>query len=128
MGDRGNIIIEPDGDCFTAPLFMYTHWSGSDLAEILKAALIRGRGRWDDPPYLARIIFCEMIQHSVLDETDYGLSNVPCDNQHDYLCVNIATKMVALREYSNDEKAPLKAKMLKTWTFDAFVKAEVEAA
>jgi hypothetical protein len=73
MGDRGNIIIEADGQTFPAPVYLYTHWSGSDIPKLLKAALIKGVSRWDDPAYLARIIFQTLIGGDK-GETGFGLS------------------------------------------------------
>lgn len=73
MGDKANIIFL-DGEeqvCF------YTHCGGSVLPEVLRAALIRGKDRWDDPSYLARIIFSEMIQDDILGETGFGISQKP---------------------------------------------------
>lgn len=71
MGDRANVKFIDGND---APMFFYTHWTGTELPKVVAAALVRGKSRWDDGPYLARIIFSEMIQHDVLDETGYGLS------------------------------------------------------
>lgn len=51
MGDRGNIAIKQDikDECGeNVYIYMYTHWRGSELAEILKSALTKGKGRWDD--------------------------------------------------------------------------------
>jgi hypothetical protein len=58
MGDRGNIVIERNG---TPVLFLYTHWSGSDLPNVVAAALEKGRSRWGDDPYLNRVLFQEML-------------------------------------------------------------------
>lgn len=71
MGDRANICMKEEDD---KEVYLYTHWQGSDLPSILQDALKRGRGRWSDNQYLARIIFCEMVKDSVLDETGYGIS------------------------------------------------------
>src|SRR5438067_12177549 len=70
MGDRANVgVTGKDGT-----VFFYTHWSGSKLPEIVAAGLERGETRWSDTSYLRRIIFCELIKNSVLDETGYGIS------------------------------------------------------
>lgn len=116
MGDRANIVIENDGECFKAPLFIYTHWRGYEIKSILRNTLERGRGRWSDPPYLARIIFSEMIKDSVLDENGYGLSNVYCDGSYNLLCVNIKEQKVRERgSHSNPD-----AKVINEWTFEEF--------
>ncbi len=70
MGDRGNIIVKDGG----SKVYLYTHWSGSQLPEILKEALIKGEDRWDDGPYLARIIFQEMLDGDT-GTTGFGISS-----------------------------------------------------
>jgi len=66
MGDRGNIIIDEK-------IYLYSHWSGSSLMSILKSALKRGVTRWDDRPYLIRVIFSEMIKDDINGTTGYGI-------------------------------------------------------
>jgi hypothetical protein len=70
MGDRAQVklLFEDNKE-----LYFYTHWNGYVLPETVCNALIRGKGRWDDHEYLARIIFSEMIQDEILDETGYGI-------------------------------------------------------
>ena len=69
--DRGNIILKfHDGN----KIYFYTHWGGSQLKNTLKNALKRGKDRWGDEPYLARIIFSEMIKDEVLKNTGYGIT------------------------------------------------------
>lgn len=70
MGDRRNIIVEFSD---TNSVALYTHWDGYRTREILAAGLDRGRGRWDDPSYLTRILFCEMVQGDEMSETGYGI-------------------------------------------------------
>ena len=70
MGCRGNVCVKVDG----GDIFFYTHWSGNTIKKDVASALDRGRSRWDDDSYLARIIFSEMIQDSVLEETGYGIA------------------------------------------------------
>lgn len=70
MGDRGNIIVEDDGK-----IYLYTHYSGSDLPQIVARGLERGKNRWDDGPYLTRILFCELLpQDEWNGEIGYGIS------------------------------------------------------
>ena len=75
MGDRGNIIVKVRGE---ADLYLYTHWRGYDLANILKSAL-KHKDRWSDASYLARIIFCEMVKGKEAEETGFGISTFPPD-------------------------------------------------
>ena len=103
MGDRGNIKVND--------IYLYSHWNGSELGNILKDALIRGKERWHDAPYLTRIIFSEMIKDEVMDETGYGISTQICDNEHEILVVDT-------------EKQTVSAGRLGVWTFEEFCKPE----
>jgi hypothetical protein len=71
MGDRAQLaVIDGDGP---ARVYLYTHWHGTELPETLKAALIRGKSRWDDSSYLTRIIFNEMTKGNEMGETGFGI-------------------------------------------------------
>lgn len=51
----------------------------------------------DDPPYLARIIFCEMIQDDVLGETGYGIAPTQDDENHPDIVVDLEANTVSVR-------------------------------
>lgn len=108
MGDRANIQVV-EGRC-TPSIFLYTHWSGSDLPIILRNALKRGKDRWEDPPYLTRIIFSEMSQKDVMGELGYGISMQICDGEDKILIVDCEQKTVCVRNKSGP----------KAWTFKGF--------
>jgi hypothetical protein len=91
MGDRGNFVMkQADGN----KIYFYTHWSGNNLPFILREALIRGRDRWDDEPYLARIIFCELVKGREMDTTGYGISTYECDNEHPHFIIDSSKQTV----------------------------------
>jgi len=100
MGDRGNIIIQ-GGSMFPHPVYLYTHWGGSELAATIARALDDGRPRWDDPAYLARIIF-----HTLLDgdtgETGFGLSTAIGDGEDQCWIVDVEAQTV-VRKGSKDK-------------------------
>ena len=75
MGDRANVVMTDSDE----KVVLYTHWSGYELPEIVKKAMIRGKNRWDDFQYFTRIVFSEMIQNSVLSETGFGISSTVHD-------------------------------------------------
>ena len=52
MGDRANVVIDDNG----SQVYLYTHWRGTELPEIVRKALTKNQ-RWDDPQYLSRIVF-----------------------------------------------------------------------
>jgi len=99
MGDRANIVLHYSNK---QQIYLYTHWRGYCLPSILQSALKRGYSRWNDESYLARIIFSEMIQNEVLNETGYGLSTVPPDNQHSYINVYLDEQRVEINGTSWD--------------------------
>lgn len=66
MGDRGQVLIKDTG------VYLYTHWGATELYETVKNA-IRKKWRWNDPEYLARIIFDEMTKGVQGRETGYGI-------------------------------------------------------
>ncbi len=69
MGDRGQVrFINEEGE-----VWFYTHWGASDLVGVVQAGLRRGRGRWDDSEYLARILFCELVGAHTAGVTGYGI-------------------------------------------------------
>jgi hypothetical protein len=122
MGNRANIVIEQDSDMFPHPIYFYTHYDGSEIEQILKSALIRGRDRWDDPQYLSRVIFCEMIKDDLNGVTGYGITTAIGDGGYKLLCVKMDEQKVRIRDSSDD----ITAKIIKEWTFEEFVRRREE--
>jgi hypothetical protein len=106
MGDRGNIVM---GTPEKPELYLYTHWSGTELPKTLQSALRRGKQRWDDPAYLARIIFCEMIKGDDEGITGFGISATLGDGSRQMLFVDCE---------SHGGRVTLKGG--KSWTFSEF--------
>jgi hypothetical protein len=91
MGDRANVYVhhgEQPG------VYLYTHWEGTELPATVVNALKRGKGRWNDDPYLTRIIFSEMIKDDVDGETGYGISAYVGDGDDRIVDVDTATQTV----------------------------------
>jgi hypothetical protein len=72
-------------------VYLYQHYDGYDLLNSVKRAMEK-RWRWDDPEYLARIIFDEMTKDCHGEECGYGIGSdkhsdieylitVDCENQ-----------------------------------------------
>ena len=98
MGDRANVKIIDGVD---NPVWLYSHWGGGELPEILHMALNR-RQRWTDPSYLSRIIFCQMVKGQEDGETGFGISSVIGDNEHLILVVDVENQTVFLEEEKGD--------------------------
>lgn len=103
MGDRCNVYIKE------ADVFLYGHWSGWTIAQTVRDALKRGRERWNDAPYLARIVLCEMVRGSELDLTGFGISHKLCDNERPIIVldpVNATASVMRVSRWSGDGAMP----------------------
>lgn len=89
MGARANIRVRQQYRENGAGefVYLYSHWGGEELAVELKRALAR-KQRWDDGPYLTRIIFCEMVKGKESSETGFGISTSECDNNYNIITVD----------------------------------------
>ena len=114
MGDRGQVLIEDLG------VYLYTHWSASDLVETTRRALAK-KWRWDDPEYLARIIFDEM-KGDDRSETGFGIGTQKHEDVWRLVLVNCSTKTVTVQK-CNFETEP---KTEKSYTFEEFISDELE--
>jgi hypothetical protein len=104
MGDRANILIKERTT--DSGIYLYTHWRGTELPKTLQRAL-RKKWRWDDPPYLTRIIFSEMIDGEEKEETGFGISTRETDGMNRVLTVNCENLLISFNE--------------KIWTFHQYI-------
>lgn len=95
MGDRGNIEVIYETKEGNSSIFFYTHWSGSYIKEVVYNALSE-RERWDDPAYLARIIFCKLVKGDEDGSTGYGIAPYICDNEHPIVKVDTERRTVSI--------------------------------
>lgn len=106
LGDRGNIaVLQSDGD----QVWLYSHWGGTELPERLQDGLAAGRGRWNDEPYLTKIIFGYAVPNdNWQEETGYGISCRMQDNEHPINVVDIPKQRVftMLESQLKDGKVP----------------------
>ncbi len=107
MGDRANILIGGVDDGEFRGVYLYTHWSGTELPLTLQTAL-KKQWRWDDEQYLARVVFCEMVKGNEMTETGYGISAVVGAGAGRVLKVD-ATAQTVMHMRSG-----------RTWTFDEY--------
>ena len=70
MGDRGQVFVKRFGG--EDGVYLYTHWGATTLPQDVEKAIAK-RWRWNDPDYLARIIFDVMTEDSHGEETGYGI-------------------------------------------------------
>ena len=90
MGERGNIAVADHRGA--AAVYLYTHWRGYEVEDILADALAR-RERWDDAPYLTRIIFDKMTNGD-RGTTGFGISVDEGDNSYPIPYVNVREQSI----------------------------------
>lgn len=97
MGDKSNIVIqESKGN----RIYLYGHWMGASAIEIV-AEVLSQRERWNDEPYLARMLFAKMTEASPKDSsTGYGISTYMCDTEYPLIVLEPATQTAVLEEYA----------------------------
>jgi hypothetical protein len=110
MGDRANVLMKTDSEDDSG-VYLYTHWCGSSLPVAVQDAL-KKLERWDDPQYLGRIIFCEMVKGYENDATGWGISGFLGDGAGRILKVNADKGEIS----SGDN----------VWTFDEYIALEID--
>lgn len=99
MGDRANIfVIDSTPHAGEAHgIYLYTHWNGASWPEMLRETLTMGgaRSRWDDAPYLTRMLASYLFSDLGLGSTGGGISTYICDNEHEIIVLDIPSKRVA---------------------------------
>lgn len=94
MGDRRQVIIQEGSD----KIVLYTHWGGSELPDVVRDSLLRGKERWDDAPYLSRIIFCDMIKDRERGLTGFGIWSSEMDSEYPDVYVDVGNQTVSIGE------------------------------
>ena len=107
MGDRANVFVH-SGD--RPGVYLYTHWSGTELPEALRRALAN-RERWFDDQYLARIILDEMTAGRESVFTGYGISAYCGDGENRILDVDTDKQIVTMK---------INQKPTQSWPFQVY--------
>jgi len=89
MGNRAQVLIEDTG------VWLYTHWGADELPELVREILKRGE-RWDDPEYLARMIFSRMIRDDIDGELGFGIGTRQHSDVYRVVMINCELKQVTL--------------------------------
>lgn len=98
MGDRSNIVIqEGNGN----RVWLYGHWMGNDSIQIVRDVLSR-YDRWNDAPYLARMLFSEMVKGSIDEATGYGISTYMLDSEYPIIVLTPAQTTFHIEDESGE--------------------------
>ena len=122
MGDRANVFVRTDEQNPQIGVYLYTHNGGTDLPATVQRALAK-RWRWNDPAYLARIIFCEMVKGHDDRETGFGIATYSPDGRERILYVDPFKQTIGCTCENAREGADLSIRLpcKPTWTFEKFV-------
>ena len=106
MGCRGTIEIWQNAAApteYERPVVLYTHWGAKRMLGNLITTL-KKKERWNDPPYLSRMIFCEMMGDYTHATTGYGIltDNVP--DTEEELLVDIDRQEVVRKRLGHDNQ------------------------
>lgn len=108
MGDRANVFVKEAG------VYLYTHNEGCKLPFIVQRALSK-QWRWTDPPYLARVVFTEMIRGEEENEFGFGISTKIVDNEHDIIVLDPNSESIEFQDENTGE-------ILYSWPFSEYIK------
>ena len=124
MGDRGNVYILDDLKEDTPGVYLYSHWGGYELPQMVARALVRAdadrQNRWDDAPYLTRIIFCEMVKGYEEETTGFGISARRCDNEYPIVVVQPGNNPQIGLAPEGQENGGIES-CTETWSFAEFI-------
>ena len=110
MATRGSVKIVEGDDV----IYLYQHWDGDTLPETVKQALIRGESRWGDFPYLARIVFSEMVKDDINGLTGYGISSTLQDSD---VYVTIDTEELTVLVRGQDDPMDIDSFIAIDWSW-----------
>jgi hypothetical protein len=118
MGDRANIKLKIESD--KPALYIYSHWSGSELPTLLQSALKAAMPRKGDWSYFTRILVDQVTAGGRDEETGWGLGFWPDDNEHNLLVVDYEAGTITACAFDDDSNEHEGA-VIATVTFAEFV-------
>ena len=71
MGARINYVFKDSED--GPSVVLYSHWGQDGWETDIASALEHAKPRWTDGAYGTRMMISHLIQHSILDETGFGI-------------------------------------------------------
>ena len=120
MGCRGTIEI---WECAAAPkseerpVVLYTHWGAYEMIfDVIN--VLKKKERWNDPAYLSRMIFSEMIKNDINGTTGFGImTDNALDTEHEVV-VDIDRQEVVWKRNGRDNI---------TYTFTELIESGVKS-
>jgi len=100
MGARAQVLIEDE------KVYLYTHWGADTVFDDVKQAITspQGKGRADDPEYLARIIFEVLVGDERGTETGFGIGTSKHGDIEKLVTVNCEEQTVTFEDLYSGKK------------------------
>lgn len=121
MGDRANVFVRETRKEDVLGVYLYTHWAGDALAQTVHDSLAK-KWRWDDGPYLTRIIFDQMTEKDHGGESGYGISATIGDNGHKIIVVDPDQQRIGFCKEGTEKTPNLELQ----WTFEEYLALPAE--
>jgi len=97
---------------FSTPIYLYQHYDGYLLYKIVCNAIAK-KARWNDPEYLARIIFSEMIKDDIDGTTGYGIGTSQHSDIEYLIIVDIDDQTITEYEGYGNSMSPINQTIFK---------------
>jgi hypothetical protein len=127
MGGRGNIAVIQSED-YKEQVWFYGHWAGWRMPAVLQMAIREGKGRWQDPSYFARVVFCRLVPSDdrYLETTSYGIGATIGDNEHPIMVADCPRQRVFIISIDSlrEGRVPRGFEAKREWTFDEYCALE----
>jgi hypothetical protein len=78
MGARINYVFKDSED--GPSVVLYSHWGQDGWETDIAMALEHSKPRWGDPSYATRMMISYLMQHSILDDTGFGIYAINGNN------------------------------------------------
>lgn len=72
MGDRAVVGFKANAE--SPVIYLYSHWAGSEMDDLLAEALTKAEPRWSDDSYATRIVISQLVGDDWKSETGWGIS------------------------------------------------------
>jgi hypothetical protein len=116
MGDRAVIGFKADNA--SVPVYLYSHWGGSDRYRDAQRAIEAARPRWNDHAYATRIGISQIVENYWAEETGFGISagenSFSTPDYDDVIVITWDSRSIEIVSAADSEK------ILQTLTFDEF--------
>lgn len=103
MGDRAVVGFKASNE--SPIIYLYSHWAGSELDDLVAEALTKAEPRWNDESYATRIVISQLIADDWKSLTGWGISvdNFPYPDYPTIKVIEWSEGIITTRPTENPE-------------------------